>query len=270
MTYRVFTHLPSSKPAIAVILALLFFSPYLSAKIQVNVGGYYYPPFVEVTDGKASGITLTMLEILNRQQDQYQFNFILTTAKRRYQDFIAKKYDVIFFENSSWGWQDFPLEISEVYLTGEEIYLALQRPGRGQKYFDNITDKIIAGILGYHYRFLDYNIDEVTLTANSEIILSENHQTNIDLLLSEKVDIAVINRSYLQQYFYRHPNIRDKFLISDKLDQRYTHNTLIRKNSPITVKAFNLLLKQLKSNGSLKRLWQQYHLDSGSAYPKKK
>ncbi|WDE09835.1 substrate-binding periplasmic protein [Thalassomonas haliotis] len=244
--------------------------PNLSAKTQMNVGGYYYPPFVEITNGKVSGITLTMLEMLNRQQDQYQFNFILTTSKRRYQDFTDKKYDVIFFENASWGWQNFPLEISETYLTGEEIFLALQKPGRGQKYFDNITDKIIAGILGYHYRFLNYSVDEATLASNHKIILSKSHDKNIELLLSEKVDIAVINRSYLQHYYYLHPKIKNKFLISNKLDQRYTHNTLIRKNSPITVKTFNHLLKKLHNNGSLKRLWQQYNLEPRPLSLKKK
>ncbi|WDE07582.1 transporter substrate-binding domain-containing protein [Thalassomonas viridans] len=243
------------------MLVLLSFSQQLSARTQVNVGGYYYPPFVEVSSGKVSGITLTMLEMLNRQQNQYQFNFVLTTAKQRYQDFSDKKYDMIFFENPAWDWQDFPLEISDVYLTGEEIFIALQKPGRGQKYFDNITDKLIAGILGYHYRFLDYNIDELELTLNYEIVLSENHQDNLDLLFAEKVDVVIINRSYLQQYFHRHPKKKNKLLLSDKLDQRYTHCTLIRKNSPITVKSFNLLLKQLKNNGSLKHLWQQFGLE---------
>ena len=245
-----------------LFMALLLFSQCSSAKTQVNVGGYYYPPFVELSSGKVSGITLAMLEMLNRQQDKYQFNFVLTTAKNRYRDFADQKYDLIFFENPAWDWQGFPLEISDVYLTGEEIFIALKKPGRGQKYFDEITDKLIAGILGYHYRFADYNIDELELTLNYDIVLSETHLDNLNLLLKEKVDLVIINRSYLQHYFFRQPEKKSKFLLSDKLDQRYTHSTLIRKNAPITVKNFNRLLKQLKDNGSLARLWQQFGLEA--------
>ena len=257
-----FAKLVNHQSITVIVLALLLISHNCQAKVEVNVGGYYYPPFIDITPDNIRGITVTLLEILNRQQTQYHFNFVLTTAKRRYQDFSNNKFDVIFFENETWGWQQFPIEISNTYITGEEIYIALQKPKRGQSYFNTLTDKTIAGIKGYHYRLFNYKIEESELTTDYKIVLSKNHQRNIDLLLSENIDIAIVNRSYLQHYQMKFPAIKNKLLISNKLDQRYAHKTLLRKNGTIPVKSFNQLLQQLEENGALKRLWQQYGLDS--------
>ncbi len=249
------------KLMVILFLCLVLTSHASFAKIQVNVGGYYYPPFVDITSKKVSGLSLSMIEILNKQQDKYHFNFILTTAEHRYQDFKDNKYDIVLFENIAWGWQAYPVSPSDVYLTDKEVYIALKKSDRDQSFFQRLNNKVIAGIEGYHYRLFDYKIKKSEIEQNFTVTLAKKHNQNINAILNNTADIAIVNWSYLQGYLLKYPEIKHKILIADKLDQRYTHSTLIRKNSVIDVKTFNHLLKLMKQNGALDQLWQQYGLE---------
>jgi hypothetical protein len=73
------------------------------ARQDVKVGGYEFQPFVDIDRNmKARGLTLELIDPLNQHQKQYRFTFVPTTARRRYQDFEAQNFDMLFFENPNW------------------------------------------------------------------------------------------------------------------------------------------------------------------------
>ena len=107
------------KTTIALMLLLGMFWAWNPVAAQtVQVGGYDFPPFVEKINGKYVGITLDMIDALNQFQHNYQFTFVSTAPKRRYKDFDEKKFDIIMFEDKSWGWQDKSIDASSVFLKG--------------------------------------------------------------------------------------------------------------------------------------------------------
>jgi polar amino acid transport system substrate-binding protein len=59
---------------------------------KVLVGGYEWPPYVILHDNKTSGLSLDLIELLNKRQDKYIFEFVLTSPTRRFQDITDGRY----------------------------------------------------------------------------------------------------------------------------------------------------------------------------------
>lgn len=229
----------------------------------VKVGGYTFPPFLDIPDDpeqNVSGMTIDMIEAFNQHQSDYKFVFVSTTPKGRYRHFNNGRFDAIFFESKKWGWGGYPVDESDAYLDGGEVYIARKVAGRNQRYFDSIKDKRLMAILGYHYGFADYNSDEIYLRENFNIYLTSSHRNSIRALFSGNgiADIAVVTKAYLHQFLDRNPEYRSEILISDRLDQVYNHTILVRKAHSLSVSTVNQLLKELSEQGQLQEIWSKY------------
>ena len=243
-----------------VILALISSSTVLSQQpVTVMVGMYPFAPFVEQDDSdSASGMTPDLVVALNRNQKKYVFKTVLIPPKRRYQSYQRGDYDVIFYENKAWGWQDYDVEVSKVYQKGGEVYVALKQSGRGQEYFERFDDKRMMGILGFHYGFADFNADEKFLHSKFDMSLSLDNDRNLIKLLKQRGDVVVVTKAYLQRYLKNYPGVKEYLLISEKLDQEYNHTVLLRPDGNISVSEVNQMLDDLTSSGEMKRLFDKY------------
>jgi len=224
----------------------------------VNVGGYHFPPFVEQTGEKFTGLTLDLIAAMNTFQYLHRFLFIPTTSKRRYRDFNDREFDLLFFEDLRWGWEDKKMEASRIFLEGGEVYIAKATPSRDQSFFQNFKGKTMVGYLGYHYGFAGFNADGQFLHDVYNMELSTTHEGNIKKILRGLVDIAVITKSYLSRYLKQHPEIRNQLLISTESDQIYQHTILVRKGTKPSAAEINTLLDQMEQAGVLSKLWQKY------------
>lgn len=230
--------------------------------IAVSVGMYPFAPFVEPKGSEGEvGMTLDLVAALNKTQKKYHFNTVLIPPKRRYQSFNDGHYDMIFYESKSWGWQDIKVDASKVYQTGGEVYIALKKLGRDQSYFNNFSDKRMIGILGFHYGFAGFNADEDFLIKEFNMLLTPNNDRNINLLLKERGDVAVVTNAYLQRFLLEYPTVKSRLLISDKLDQEYNHTALIRPGILPNIDEINTMLNTLKQTGELDILLTKYGLD---------
>ena len=247
------------KKIIAAHIFILLCIGNLSAAEKVNVGGYVFPPFVEKDDkGNISGMTLDLIDSLNKVQNEYHFTFVLTSSRRRYVSFEQGEFDILFFESILWGWQKAPIEATKVFLEGGEVFIALKSKAKNQHYFINIKSKSIAAMLGYHYNFADFNADPEFLRSKFDIHLSSNEKMNIQLVLLGRMDIAIVTKSYLDRFLLDNPSAKSKLLISTKMDQEYKHTILIKKNSPLSVTKMNNLLDKLVQTGEYKKTLQKY------------
>ncbi len=244
-----------------LILIIIFYSASSWTDQQdINVGGYHFPPFVEVEDGKPRGLSLGIIKLLNKQQSKYKFHFVLTSPKRRYVDFKRKRFDIILFEHISWGWRKHPIITSLPLLDDGELYITKMHSHKTNSYFNDIRSKRITAMLGYHYGFANNNSSPKYLNEHFSINLVNHFDTMINQVINNKTDIGVITQSYLKYQFLKTPELKKNILISKQFDQRYTHQILLRKNSRISKTELNQLFQQLEDNGKLEALFQQYGL----------
>lgn len=230
---------------------------------QVRVGGYQFAPFVEFgTDGLATGLTLDLIDAMNRFQREYHFVFVPTEPTLRYKEFIAQRFDMLLFENKAWGWQQLPIESSQPYLSGGERYIARALPGRDQTYFASLADKRLVGIRGYHYRFANFDSDPERLQRQFNINLIDSNAGSIRMVLSGRADIAIVTQSFLMRYFQSYPKLRNQLLVSDHFDQRYQHTALIRKGLKPSAQDLDALLAAMQQAGTLAQLWEKYGVHS--------
>lgn len=234
------------------------------AKETVFVGGYIFPPFIELQQEHVAGATIDLIAAFNELQSDYVFTFRETSPKRRYKDFSDQRFDMVMFESVNWGWKDYPVKASNVYMEGGEVYIAFNRENRDQQFFEDLHSRRMIGILGYHYRFAEFNADEDFLTKNFEILLSNNHDRNIRLILlnrPELAEVGVVTESYLERFLTRNESFRDKILKSEKMDQKYDHTILLRDDHPtLKIAYINQLLDTAKADGVLEALRKKYSI----------
>lgn len=254
-------------PLILSLLSLLFISTYSLADDPppevIKVGIYPFEPFVEY-DGESqySGMTLELLEIINQSQGEFFFTPVPVSPKRRYQGYEQGDFDALFYENKTWGWQEIDIQASDVYQSGGERYIALRRSGRDQSYFDQLENKRMLGILGFHYGFADFNADEEFLQKKFNMTLTWSNEQNLKLLTASHGDIAVITEAYLRRYLRNNPRMRQQLIISDRYDQIYSHSVLLRPGLTLTLDKLNQLLERIKLSDEFITLTRRYGFEA--------
>jgi len=229
----------------------------------VLVGGYEFAPFVQRTEaGGYEGATLDLIALLNQYQVDYTFVFRGTLPDTRYQAFDRGRFDVLFFENKQWGWADYNVASSEVFLRGVEVYVALKETAKNQDYFASLVGKRMIGVRGYHYGIANFNADPEVLESDFNFVLTTSNANSMKLLEFGRGDVAIVTLSFLKMYLEMNPELKGELLISDKLDQEYAHSVLIRESLGLKVGLINIWLEKLNKEGLLDRLWKKWGLDA--------
>jgi len=237
-----------------ILLALLGFSvEEAHAKTVVKVGGYEFPPYIEIVDGRASGLTVELISELNKIQSSYHFELVLTTPIRRFKDYQKGLFDSVFFENPNWGWQQGNNVISNspVIAIDTEVFIALKQFAKSQAWFENLEDKTLVGILGYHYPLANYESSPSVLENEYKMTLLSSHKRSIELVLKKRSDMAIVTRSYLNQYLNKYPESKKKLLISERVAQTYKHQLLIRPTHQLNVNTLYKIVKKTLAQNTL-------------------
>ena len=247
-------------------LALAMCAPAVQAEQLVRVGAYHFPPYVTKPESQSPGGLLPeMLVALNEAQDDYHFSLVPTSVTRRYRDFTQARYDLIFFESPDWGWQDIALDKLDLQIADAEVYVTRAAPDRDQRYFDSLRGKRMALYSGYHYGFAGFNANQDFLIRNFNAVLTYSHDSNLLMLLHDRVDISVVTRSYLRLYQRQNPEEGRQLLVSERTDQVYRHHALLRPEGPIDGLSLGELLSGLRASGKLPELLVRYQLPTAQA-----
>lgn len=226
--------------------------PVFGAK-TVLIGLYHFPPFIEAKGSEVKGLAVELIKIMNKQQTEYYFKGIRTLPNTRIDTFDKGRYDLSMFENIKWGWKGHGVDLSDVFLTGGEVYLSLKKQGRDQSFFNDFTNKKMVGIKGYHYAFANYNADVDYLSTTFNMSLTSSNLRSI-MALDGAGDIAVVSKAFLLKYLHDNPEKSNKYLISDHYDQAYQHRIVVRQGIRPSVEEINLILKALIENGEFEKL----------------
>lgn len=231
---------------------------------NITVGIYHFPPIASVDEqGESTGFLGELLRELEQTHPGLSFRVFHTSPKRRYLDFDTGLYDVIFFESPDWGWRQRDVDISRPILADEELYVALKKPGRDTSFFENLEQRSIIAISGYHYGFTRYETDASVLQQKFDIEFSDSHSRNINLIKADRpsvAEIAIVSFSYLQRHLATNPGDWDKLLISQKPDQRYQLSVIARKGGSASADDILRLLGPLVDNGRYRQLVENWGL----------
>ena len=241
-------------------LAVLWALPAHAGQL-VRVGAAHFPPYtVRPESGADTGLLPQLVEALNQLQSDYQFVLVPTSIPRRFGDFKQARVDMAIFENPDWGWKDIPHTTVDMGLEDAEIFVAQREPQRGESYFADLKGKRLALFSGYHYEFANFNADPKTLAQNYNATLTYSHDSNLLMVLRGRADVALDTRSYLSDYLLRNEKVADQLLVSQRIDQVYHHYAIIRPTAPITGEAFGKLLRGLRDNGQMLKIFQPYRI----------
>lgn len=233
-----------------------------TSPIAIRVGLYPYTPFTEFDDqGNAQGMVSELISILNDTQTEFVFIPTPVSPKRRYEFYKMHQVDAFFYESLLWGWSDIDILSSIPYQQSGERYIALAQADRDQRFFNDLSQHHIVGVLGYHYGFAGFNSDEAFLRRNFQITLTWDESNMLELLEQKNGDIAVINETHWVQLQKQQPEFTAKFLISDQYDQQYTQSILMRP-SLMSQQQLDNLIKNVQAQPAYQQLQQRYGVSS--------
>lgn len=227
----------------------------------VRVGAAHFPPYtVRPETGADTGLLPKLVEALNAEQKDFEFVLVPTSIPRRFRDFEQGRIDMAIFENPEWGWKNIPHVDVDMGLEDAEIFVAKRADGRTQAYFDGLAGKRLALFNGYHYEFANFNADPKYLAEHFNATLTYSHDSNLLMVLRNRADIALVTRSYLSDYMARNRSEAGQLLVSDRIDQVYRHFALLSPNAAISGDQFSALLKGLRENGQMFKIFQPYRI----------
>ncbi|QKE63670.1 transporter substrate-binding domain-containing protein [Aquipseudomonas campi] len=244
---------------VGLVVCLLLGSNVVIAAQKVQVAAVHFPPYViKPETGVPQGLLVELVAALNQVQGDYQFVLRPTSLNRRFNDLQQGRIDLAIFENPDWQWQGIAGTRIDMGLEDAEIFVARALPGRSQAYFENLMGKRMALFNGYHYGFAGFNNDPVWLAKNFQAQLTYSHESNLNMVLRGRVDVAPITRSWIGAYLRDNPELRSQLLISEWVDQVYRHYVILRPQAPISGERFRELMQQLRENGQLEQIFAPY------------
>jgi len=233
-----------------------------SAAQLVRIGAAHFPPYtVRPEQGADTGLLPQLVEALNAAQADYQFVLVPTSIPRRFRDFEQGRVDMAIFENPDWGWQKIPHTSVYMGLEDAEVFVAQHEPDRDQSYFNDLTGKRLAVFSGYHYAFANFNADPRYMAEHFNATLTYSHDSNLLMVARGRADIALVTRSYLSDFMVRNAEMAGQLMVSERIDQVYHHYALLRPKAPISGPAFAELLKRLRDNGEMLKIFEPYRID---------
>ncbi len=245
-------------PLILAVTTLAISPNIFSEPIVVRVNSSQFPPYSYEKAHTNTSITDDMLTVINAFQSKYHFTLVHGPVMRRFYSFEKGRYDLSFFDHLHWGWAQYAVQATRVYLRGGEKYVALAKAGRGQEYFNDFKNKVLGGFLGYHYGVANFNSDPKVLKKDFNMELSTTHEGNLLKVIEQRIDVAILTDAFLSRYLIEHPQYQDQLLVSDVWDQEYSFSIVVRDGASPSVEELNELLHQMERARALYPVWEKY------------
>lgn len=232
-----------------------------SEPIPVKVGAYDYGTVYFYEDGKPKGIVPALINLLNDLQDDYQFELVETSSRRRYHAVTNGDVDLLLLESSTWEWGKYDVQFSDPIVTDSDIYLTRSDHPDRKTLLEDVTKYPILCVLGFHYAFAGNNSDPEYLKQNFHVLLRYSEEEVLRGLLAGEAPIAIVSSGFLKRQFVDDPDLRDLVMIGEEPDAEYDLVSVLSNKSVISSSQLNGLIEQVLATGEVERLWGQLHID---------
>ncbi|WDE12929.1 substrate-binding periplasmic protein [Thalassomonas haliotis] len=250
------------KLALCLAVLCFFYNPgyaaALPAAIEIKVGSSARPPFL--AEEGLSGAAPEVIAAMNSVQNQFEFVLVPVPIKRRTQSLADGWVDVVMWDNPAWGWQEEDLTLTMALVSSKDIFLALKKKNRNQQFFAELTDKNLVAVHGYHYKFANYVTELSELIKRFNITLVRSEEVTINMILAHRAEVAVVSTIALNWFLQRHPEFKDKFIVSKRFDTAYDRFFLVPKSSPVQAGELNRILAKADQRGLLADIYRRYGL----------
>ncbi|POB00636.1 ABC transporter [Chromobacterium sinusclupearum] len=215
-----------------------------NAKIIIKIGCSNFPPYFNVENGLClRGKGIDKIRELNKKQKKYDFQLYVTAPARKTMDFQNRKFDMSLYSNINWGWDKSTVFASCIFGTDHEVFVARKDQVAGNNaYFDDIAAKRIVAINGYHYAFAQFNADREFLHKHFNIELTNTHEGNLMAVMLGRADMAIVTKSFLDDWRQEHPDLSPDLMEAKKYDQTYQFTAVVRKDGSLTKREIDQLL----------------------------
>ncbi len=243
------------------VVALVFAAQPAQAQYRTNVmvGVYEYSVIHFYQDDVPVGFAHDLLDRLNTIQDHFKFVAVETSPRRRYQDVTMGNVDMILLESPSWNWSDKPVDFSKPIAREYELLVARRDNVDGPVYFQDILEYSLAGVLGFHYRFVDFVDDPNELARMLDISLLYNESEVFEAVMRKDADIGILSAGFMSQKFRQVPGIGEKIAIGPHAENSFPLVAVISEKAPITVAEFDGYLDDLRAENQIAPLWSRWH-----------
>ena len=224
--------------------------------IRVALTNSKQPPLT--TD--EGGLSQDIIEALNEVQDQYYFEQILI-APLRYQDLIKRqRIQMAAFSNLQWSWDEQQVQASLPMIHDRDVYIALNKPGYQAMLEEMSPQTSKVGVLGFHYRLVNYSADQKDIKAKYNMTLVANELAVFNMVELDRAKIGIVAESLLKYMQAKQVSLKQRILIAEKPDSIYDRYYVIHNSSPMRAEELNEFLRTLHHNGMLKSIYDKYGL----------
>ena len=214
-----------------------------------------------ITFEDGQGLSKDIVDELNAMQDDFQFTHEVIPTKRLEEMVKSGKIDIAAFHNLAWGWTKESVEKSIDLINAKDVYIALKKDQRDEKFFEDLDNRSKIGVMGFHYSFIENDLTPEQLKSKFNLDTVHSEKAVVDMVLSERCEVGIVSTLTLQYLMKKSPEKHTKLLISEKYDTKYDRYYVLKKGISIKKDQFDSLLLKLHESGKLKELFKNYGLD---------
>lgn len=228
-------------------------------RTDVMVGVYEYSVVHFYLHDKETGFAHDLVRRLNEVQGDYHFVTVETSSRRRYNDLASGRIDMILLQNPDWNWRGRDVGFSTPIVWEYDILVAGRALVPGPSYFNNVLERSIAGVLGFHYKFADFRDDPKQLTRLLDISLLYNEPEVLEAVIRGDAEIGVVSAGFMSRKFSHVADLADRIAMGPRADNSYQLASVISRNAPITVERYNSYLNDLRAENAIAPVWSRWH-----------
>lgn len=214
-----------------------------------------------ITFEDGEGLSKDIVDELNAMQDDFQFTHEVIPTKRLEEMVKSGKIDIAAFHNLAWGWTEESVEKSIDLINAKDVYVALKKDQRDEKFFEDLDNRSKIGVMGFHYSFIESDLTPEQLKSQFNLDTVHSEKAVVDMVISERCEVGIVSTLTLQYLMKKSPEKHTKLLISEKYDTKYDRYYVLKKGISIKKDQFDSLLLKLHESGKLKELFKKYGLD---------
>ena len=210
------------------------------------VGAYVFAPYFETEGTRQFGITEKTVRILNSLQKDYVFEIVQLPPQKRYQFFEKKRVDLYLFEDPAWEWSKYRYDFIPLDIEDGEVYVTKKGGAPSPRDFSDLKKMKIAIVKGFHYGFAGLDADERSLRKNFQVELVADSAACISLIIRGTADVTVVAKSFVYDFLKKHPEHRDKLVMSKQYDAVYKLGVILNPEGRIPRRKMEPLIEELK------------------------
>ncbi|MBJ7308853.1 hypothetical protein ACFOLJ_00700 [Rugamonas sp. CCM 8940] len=199
------------------------------------------------------GVIADFIGRMNQVQDKFRFELTIYPRLRLDRVFLDKEADVYPVRTPLWVDPALGLLPSKTIFSSGDIYFAKKiNPFGGDKVFDDLKARSIAGVRGYHYGLFNNNADEAYLRKHFRAYLLGSNESVLRFVLGGHADVGIIPEVIMTKY-RQDPLLREQLIVG-RFDSRVDFSNLVRRDGPISVAEMNVVIDLLVKSGDVAKL----------------